>query len=207
MYLQELATNPCEFTQDFRRLLAYETGSEPDQLQPAALRGFFERRVAFGEHRLLQHMGALLGRMWEHAERGRASELQALIAAGAAFVEQTALNDGQMEVSWLLTGLAPPAAQPPAALSPQRPGASLLPPRWLSANLAYLQDLDYLSARLRRVPARAAPAHQQQTAEADPEAATADTLAAPAPRRKRGARGRRGAGARTGAAAPATTAP
>ena len=194
-YLAELSSHPCEFTQDFRKLLAREMETELELLQPAALRGFFERRVAFGQHRLLQHLGAMLARMWELAEQSRGSELQAFIAASAAFVEQTALDGGRTDVSWLLTGLAPPAAQAPSPVRSQRPGATLLPPKWLSANIANLQDLDFLATR-----------GATQKPPAPPKAPPADgagaDVATPRPRPKRGARG----GGAGGAAAPAAAA-
>ena len=144
----ELSTRPAVFTDSFRRLLARETETDLSRLEPAALRGFFERRVHFGTHRLLAHTGHLLAHLWELAERQRPEELQAAIATGAAFVEQAALDNGRLEVAWQLTGLTAPsstAARAPQQL--QRPGASLFPPRWMAANIAYLRDLDYLASR------------------------------------------------------------
>ena len=161
--------------------------------------------MAFGQHRLLQHLAALLARLWELAERGRGPELQAAIAAGATFVEQTALDGGRTDVSWLLSGLAPPPAQPPTTTRSQRPGASLLPAKWLSANIAYLQDLDFLAAR-GRPPAAPQPAAPKQAAAAaaaaSPDAAATE---APRPSPRRGARG--GGKGAAAAAAAATAAP
>ena len=106
----ELSSNPAAFTTEFRTLLARETETEPASLQPAALRGFFERKVFFGSHRLLAHTGQLLARLWELAEQQRHGELQATVAAGAAFIEQAALDNGRLEVAWQLTGLTPPTS-------------------------------------------------------------------------------------------------
>ena len=59
------------------------------------------------------------------------------------------MDDGKLEVGWQFTGLTPPVSQAsrPTASTPQRPGASLLPAKWLAANIAYMRDLDYLHAR------------------------------------------------------------
>ena len=145
-YVRELRERPEHFVNDFRRLLAQEMQVEPDSLPPAALRGFFERRVAFGNHRLLTHMASLLARFWELGERGQGPQLQAAIAAGAAFVEQAAIDNGRLEVAWLATGLPPPPAST-SAPRPAQPSASLLPPRWWAANLEFLRDRDYLATR------------------------------------------------------------
>ena len=67
LYISELEEHPAEFTHAFRKLLAREMETELSELRPAGLRGFFERRVAFGQHRLLQHLGSLLARFWELA--------------------------------------------------------------------------------------------------------------------------------------------
>ena len=195
-FKQELSQRPLQFVQNFRELLADEMEIDVQDLQPAALRSFFRQRVAFGKHRLLNHVGHLLGRLWELAERGRAAELQATIAAGAAFVEQAALSNGRLEVAWLLTGLTEPApALAPGSPQPQRPGAALLPPRWLAANLAYLRDLDFLRGQLHG--AAGAPQRPADRTWAEDMAGTADLPTPRPPRGRRGGRRSRAASAST----------
>ena len=67
-------------------------------------------------------------------------------------LEQTALDSGRTQLSWLLTGLQ----DPPYHLlvnHRRRPGmepfSRLCAPSWISANLAYVKDLDYIEARMR----------------------------------------------------------
>ena len=158
------------------------------RLEPAALRGFFRGRVAFGKHRLLAHVGHLLGHFWELAEQGRAAELQAAIAAGAAFVEQAVLSNGRLEVAWLLTGLTDPRPSPEASSdSPQRPGTALLAPRWLAANLAFLRDQDFLRGRI------SAAGNGQPQPDADAwTSSPAPPAEPPSTRTPRGSRGRGG---------------
>ena len=148
-FKRELRDRPLHFVQNFRELLAEDMEVDVQGLEPAALRGFFQRRLNFGRHRLLSHVGQLFARFWELAEQGRPAELQAAIAAGAAFLEQAVLSNGRLEVAWLLTGLSEPRpGDTTAGAPPQNPGASLLAPRWLAANLAFLRDLDFLRGRI-----------------------------------------------------------
>ena len=136
-------------------------------MQPAALRGHFERRSPLGTHRLLTYVAYLAAHHWELAENLRATvtqlpaaerakvmpsldALQAAIALQAAFVDQAAMDGGKYNLSWLLVGLP----QPPFAtirLHVERQGkepfSPLVDPRWIAANLAYLRDLDYVTQR------------------------------------------------------------
>ena len=189
----ELRTRPRDFTQAFRELLAEETETTVPALQPAALRGFFERRVGFHGQPLLAHLARLLARFWELAEQGEGAQLQAAIAAGAGFLEQAALDEGRLEVAWLLTGLPPPTflAAAPENQQQQRPGASLFPARWLAANLAYLRDLDYLAART-AAARRESPPDEDAADWDDTPAAHGDDNPRPRGPRNRGSRGRRG---------------
>ena len=109
-------------------------------------------------------------------------------------MEQTALDNGRLEVAWQLTGLTAPsstATRAPQQL--QRPGASLFPPRWMAANIAYLRDLDYLAARTTAALGKPPPAKQ-------PPPAAGDEQPQPTPR---GGRRHRGGGQGQGGQAPA----
>lgn len=67
------------------------------------------------------------------------------------FCEQTALDQGRLQLAWLLTGLPEPNAQMMFSHR-HRPGlkpfARLAAPSWVSANLAYLKDLDDIEGRM-----------------------------------------------------------
>ena len=81
-------------------------------------------------------------------EEDKVEELHTLIALSAIFIEQSALDNGKLNVGWLMTGLQPP---PFAMLSQTRhteePWASLADPSWVGAQLSYLKDLDYFENR------------------------------------------------------------
>jgi hypothetical protein len=133
-----------------RTRLAENMEVEESQLQPAALRGFFERRVPFGGQKGLTYFAYLIARMWELLETKQTEQLANLIALSAVFIEQAAIDGGRFQVAWMLTGLQPPAFQL-TQRNTQRlgdePFASLADPRWMAANLSYLKDLDYFEAR------------------------------------------------------------
>ena len=160
-YLAALTDHPTEFLSDFRRLLAREMEVDADALTPAALRGYFDRHVSFmGDPagRILACVGALLAHFWELAERGRGPQLRAAIASGAAFVEQAAIDRGDLERAWLYTGLPEPRPVLSGGRATRRPGTALLPPRWLAAHISYMKDLEYLSQRSGASASSGAPA-------------------------------------------------
>ena len=91
-----------------------------------------------------------------------------------------------------MTGLPPPTflAAAPENQQQRRPGASLFPPRWLAANLAYLRDLDYLSSRTGA--AREDDPEGREDQDWGDEAAENLPDQPPKGRQNRGSRGRRG---------------
>ena len=59
-------------------------------------------------------------------------------------------------------GAHPPPVQNSAVVQNRLPGSALMPPRWLSANLAYLRDIDYLGERTGRPKAGPKPKPKPQ---------------------------------------------
>ena len=79
-----------------------------------------------------------------------------LVALAAVFVEQTAVDNGRLQLSWLLTGLNQPAfnlTSQHTQRTSEEPFARLADPRWIAANLAYLKDLDFFEQRQKSTPA------------------------------------------------------
>lgn len=192
-YLRALTDRPASFVDEFRVLLAREMEVGVERMEPGALRGYFERRVPLGESRLLAHFATLVAHLWELAETGRAAQLHAAVAAAAAFLEQTALDGGRLEVAWLLTGLPAPTAGlgPRPGRPEQRPGSALVHPKWISANLEYLRDLDYLGSRTGAGSA-AASSSQGAPPPTGPPAPRAPRPAPTRPVRKKGGGGQGG---------------
>ena len=123
-----------------------------DSLQPAAMRGFFERKVPLGPMRGLTFFSYIVAKLWEYFEQGRSEDAHTLTALAAIFCEQTAVDGGRYQTGWLLTGLPQPSfnlTQANSQRNQEEPYALLADPTWISANLAYLKDMDYFEQRQR----------------------------------------------------------
>lgn len=227
-FLEAMRRHPDRLLELFRRKLAVSAETTPEALQPAALRGHFERRSPLGTQKLLTYVAYLSAHHWELAESLRRSvaslppteraqvepgldALQAAIALQAAFVDQSAMDGGRYGLSWLLVGLP----QPPFATIRQHverqgeePFSPLVDPRWIAANLAYLRDLDYLIQRQASMAATAPVGSPAPPVPFTPAAAPLAPAPAPngppapwQPRRPRGKGKAKAAAAPPGAAA------
>ena len=88
------------------------------------------------------------------------------------FVEQSALDQGKLQLAYLMGGYPDPSPQGFAAR--KAPGlksfSRLAQPQWLAANLAYLKDLDCAESRIAQLGTnRNRALHQAETAEAETE--------------------------------------
>eukprot|EP00969_Alexandrium_andersonii_P223712 9880730-Alexandrium_andersonii.AAC.1 len=66
--------------------------SPTSEMDPAALRGFFERRAPLGSLKGLTYFAFARARMWERMERGEDDQLKTLVVLVALFIEQTAVD-------------------------------------------------------------------------------------------------------------------
>lgn len=69
-------------------------------------------------------------------------------------VEQVALDQGRVQLAWLLMGLSEPNHQvhfKHRNTPGLKPFSRLANPVWISANLAYLRDLDFLESRMEQI--------------------------------------------------------
>ena len=114
------------------------------------MRRYLERRVPLQDQKLLAHVGTLVSEGWAIAHQSNNLEMKGFLSRMLLFVEQTALDSGKMELAWLLTGFTEPNSHlffPVKKTPGLKPFSRLANPLWLSANLAYLRDLDYLQTR------------------------------------------------------------
>ena len=150
-YQKLVRQDPTGVYSSVRLRLAEALETRPENLEPAALRTFFERKVPLGSLRGLTYQAFLIARMWELAEANDLEGLKGLVALSAVYVEQTAVDAGRHQLGWLLTGLPPP---PFHLVSSQRSGEDpfglLGDATWMAANLSYLRDIDFLEARVRQ---------------------------------------------------------
>eukprot|EP00438_Fugacium_kawagutii_P032020 Skav219777 [mRNA] locus=C8726944:92:565:- [translate_table: standard] len=131
-----------------------------------------ERRVPLQDHRLLAHVATLLGEGWNIAHRSSNWEMKGFLSRMLVFVEQAALDSGKLELAYLLTGFTEPNSHlffPVRKVPGLKPFSRLADPLWLSANLAYLRDLDYLQARAATVGKPGAKPSKEPDAEEKPK--------------------------------------
>lgn len=138
-----------------------ELGLSPGKEDSNLLRKYMERRIPLADHKMLSHFATLVAEGWSIAHQSNNVELMGTMGRMMMYIEQTALDSGRTQLSWLLTGLQ----DPPYHLlvnHRRRPGmepfSRLCAPSWISANLAYVKDLDYIEARMQNMgkPSKAA---------------------------------------------------
>lgn len=108
----------------------------------------FQETVPFGNLKTLTYVGFIAAAMFEAAERSDGQRVQMLIALLSVFVEQAAVDGGQLKLAHLLTNLEdPPFAQTEAhrSIKTEFMHGQLADPRWIATQLAYLKDLEQMS--------------------------------------------------------------
>lgn len=140
-----------------------ELGMPESKEDGSLLQTYMEKRVPLAEHKLLTFMATMVGEGWRIGFESQNVELLGVMGRMAFFLEQCSLDSGKTQLAWLMSGWTEP---PWHQLSSGRkkvglePFARLCHPSWVSANLAYLKDLDYTEARMNSIgrPTKAATA-------------------------------------------------
>eukprot|EP00438_Fugacium_kawagutii_P010065 Skav222714 [mRNA] locus=scaffold1661:316303:318021:- [translate_table: standard] len=163
-----------------RRNALAELGMDVAREDESVMRRYIERRIPLADHRLLCHVATLAAEGWAVAFQSKNQQMLGFLSILLMFVEQVALDQGKLQLGWLLTGLAEPNHQVHFGHA-KRPGlkpfSRLASPLWVSANLAYLRDLDYLESRMDQV------GNKKKTTSAAAEE-DAEKSGKPAPKRK-----------------------
>ena len=119
-----------------------ELGISENRVDENLMRKYLERKMILADNRLLGFFGFMMSEAWAVGWKSRNEELLGVAAKALFFIEQAGLDAGKTKLAWLLTGLP----EPPFNLflsSRQRTG-----PAWVSANLAYVKDLDVLESKM-----------------------------------------------------------
>lgn len=127
-----------------------ELGYSPDREDSSLMRKYVERRMALGENKNWAIWGTMLAESWAVGYESGNHELLGVISKMLCFLEQMSIDNGRTQLAYLLTGYQEPSMHlmMPAKKRPGlQPFARLAPPSWVSANLAYLKDLDYFESR------------------------------------------------------------
>lgn len=143
-----------EVSRVVRRAALRELGLSSDREDGNLMRKYMERRIPLADHRLLAQFACLISEGWAVGYEAGNEQMLGTLGRMMIFVEQCALDSGRSQLAWLLTGLQ----DPPMHLfvsHRKRPGlepfSRLSSPAWVSGNLAYLKDLDYIEGRMNSI--------------------------------------------------------
>ena len=128
-----------------------ELGMQPSREDGSVMRRYVERRMLLLENKLLSHYACLIAEGWDIAYQSGNAKMIGSLAKMVMFIEQTALDQGRLQLSWLLTGYSETNQAMLFSVKHTpglKPFSRLAAPSWISANLAYLKDLDYAESRL-----------------------------------------------------------
>ena len=135
--------------EQIRRLAAEELGEDVQAPPPNLMRTFVEKRSPVAEHRTLALVSMFAAHGWEQAREKRNADLEAWCSRLLMFTDQCASEGGRTQLGWLLTGLPDPAwSSMVRRRQGVRPFSRLCPSLWLSANVAYLREMEWISSRM-----------------------------------------------------------
>lgn len=131
-----------------------ELGITADREDKDLMHLYIERRVPLSENKLLAHFAVLAAEAWSIAHGSNNIEMKGFLARVLFVIEQVALDGGKLELGWLLGGFPEPNTHLHFSVKRTpglKPFSRLVSPIWLSANLAFLRDLDYMQGRIQTI--------------------------------------------------------
>ena len=131
---------------------AQELGVDPLNVHPGLMRDFIEKRSPLGDQRLLVQMAYMFASGWEVAFRSGNRQMLVFCSRGLVFVDQSAIDFGRTTLAGLLTSLPEPAfsvVQRNRHRQSMSPFTRLARPSWISANVAYMRELDFLEGKIK----------------------------------------------------------
>ena len=152
MYLKTIQDLP-RVAEVARQNALQEPGISRDKEDKDLMHLYVERRIPLAENKLLAHFAVLAAEGWSIAQSSNNHEMQGFLARMLFFVEQSAL-DGKVDLGWLMAGFPEPNTHlhfSTKRVPGLKPFTRLASPLWVSANLAFLRDLDYLEGRIQTI--------------------------------------------------------
>lgn len=130
---------------------AKELGLSEDRIDGNVMKKYIERRIPIGDNKMIGYLAFMMGEAWLLGWESDNAQLLGVISKVMFFLEQTSLDGGKMQLSWLLTG----HSEPPFNLYANnrrrvglQPFSRLCAPSWVAANLSYVRDLDVLESKM-----------------------------------------------------------
>lgn len=151
---------------------ASELGLEVHQIGPGLMREYIEKRSPLGDNRALIQNAYLWAWAWETGYKLNNPELMGVACRGLVFTDQTAIDYGRTNLSWLLTTLPEPqyhVVQRNRQRSSLTPFSRLASPSWIGANVAFMKDLDFLETKIRSANTGPKPTTNAEAAEEGPK--------------------------------------
>lgn len=155
-----------------RRQALQELGLDSSREDGNLMKKYVERRIPLADHRTLAYVATLCAEGWHTAFQSQNVELMGVLGKLLMFCEQAAIDAGKLQLAWLLTGHQEPVWQ---VLVSHRKRPGLQPfsrLAWVSANLAYLKELDYMETRLQslsKTPGAEKPDRDEEKPKAKPK--------------------------------------
>eukprot|EP00438_Fugacium_kawagutii_P019282 Skav217185 [mRNA] locus=scaffold557:16283:18744:+ [translate_table: standard] len=143
-----------------------ELGIPAAKEDSSLMRKYVERKMALADHRVLGQVATMLAESWAVAYESNNEQMMGALSRMLYYVEQAALDNGRTQLAYLLSGFQEPAyhlfvnSRKRASI---QPFAGLCSAAWVSGNLAYLKDLDYMESRMTSLN------KQPKAADPDPE--------------------------------------
>ena len=160
-----------------------ELGLDPSREDRSLMKKYMERRMPLQEHKLLTYFTSMLAEAWAIGYDSGNMEMLGVLSRMLYFAEQCSIDQGRTQMAWLLTGWQDPPFHL-LTLAKRHPGlqpyARLCNPAWVSANIAYIKDIDYLESRLQTLGQKSNARKPE-----DPDAAQ-KPAAKPKPRKPKG---------------------
>ena len=162
-YVKLVSTNRAQVALEIRRLAAQELGVSAENPPSNLLRDYAERKLPSGDFRTMSMLASFAGHMWQSARETDNPDLESWASMLMLFLDQTCSEGGKTQLSWLLMALPEPnysvLVRKPSGV---RPFSRICPSLWMSANVAFLREMDWLGTRMSTAQPSNAPADQTE---------------------------------------------
>ena len=148
-----------------------ELGLAPEKVDGSLMLKYVERRMPVLESRLMTYVAFMMADAWSLGHSSNNHELMGIAGKVLMFLEQAALDQGRLQLAWLLTGRQDPPfnlLQSNKKKTGLFPFSKLAAPPWIAANLAFVKDIDMLESKTLAMQKGAKPG-QEENADVDPK--------------------------------------
>ena len=142
-----------------------ELGLPPERVDGSLMLKYVERRLPVSESRLMTYLAFMMADAWSVGHASDNHELMGIAGKALMFLEQAALDQGRLQLAWLLTGRQDPPfniLQSNKRKTGLFPFSKLAAAPWIAANLAFVKDIDMLESKTLAMQKSAKPTFEEQ---------------------------------------------